>query len=182
MQRASAAAPRAPADPLAADGRRAITRIIIHCSATPNGRWNTARDIDDWHRQRGFQRSDSWVQRFNPWLFHIGYHYVIYVNGGTATGRHLDEVGAHAAGYNADSVGICMLGTDRFTAEQWHALEDLVERLLAKRCPGAQVLGHRDLPGVTKACPGFDVATWRALHGGFLPQHTLIPEADNDGK
>ena len=33
---------------------------------------------------------------------------------------------------------------------------------LTERYPKAQVLGHRDFPGVAKACPSFDVKTWLA--------------------
>jgi hypothetical protein len=42
---------------------RIITRLIIHCTATPRGRHVTVADIDCWHRQRGFDG--------------IGYHYII---------------------------------------------------------------------------------------------------------
>ena len=42
---------------------RTINEIIVHCTATPEGRSYTVADIDHWHRQRGF---DS-----------IGYHYVV---------------------------------------------------------------------------------------------------------
>jgi len=39
---------------------RQINTIVIHCSATPNGRWTTAPDIDRWHDDRGFERRDHW--------------------------------------------------------------------------------------------------------------------------
>lgn len=136
---------------------RKITHIIIHCSATPNGRPNTIEDIDAWHRQNGWQRKSQWMREFNPRLASVGYHYVIQVDGTVRTGRHPDEIGAHAAGHNSTSLGICLVGTDKFSAAQWAALAKLVENIDG---PGKTVCGHRDLPDVHKACPGFDVADW----------------------
>ena len=162
---------------------RLITLIVIHCSASPNsdslfrgspgtpGFLTPAQVIDGWHAQRGFKRSAEARARLNPQLWSIGYHYLIYRNGVIATGRGEDEVGAHVAGFNQKSLGICLIGTDQFTPEQWASLRDLVARLRAKY-PDARVVGHRDLSpdqnanGIVesfewlKTCPGFDVAAW----------------------
>jgi len=150
---------------------RAIDAIIIHCSATPNGRWTTAPDIDRWHDERGFARRGYWRMKFNQELRAIAYHYVILIDGTTATGRHEDEVGSHAGGFNAKTIGVCMVGTDKFSAAQWAALAKLVAEL-QERYPDAKVLGHRDLSpdlngnGIiepdewVKICPGFNVAEW----------------------
>lgn len=156
---------------------RQIDTIVVHCSATPNGRWTTAPDIDRWHDDRGFERRDHWRERFNPEYKAIGYHFVIYTDGTVVTGRHLDEVGAHASGHNARSIGICMIGTDRFALEQWQALDDLIGKL-RERYPGAKILGHRDLPEVHKTCPGFDVATWLAREGNVPEEWVLTLAAD----
>ncbi len=163
---------------------RDIRLIVIHCAATPNGRQlstNTASIagvIDGWHRTRGFERAVDWRQRQNPTLAAIGYHVAIDTTGVIATGRHLDEVGAHAAGFNSNSVGICMAGTDAFTGAQWAALKAVVEDYRL-RWPNARICGHRDLspdrngdgrvtPSEwTKTCPGFDVAAW--LASGMAP-------------
>ena len=75
---------------------RIITEIIIHCSATPEGKPFTVADIDRWHRQRGFRC--------------IGYHFVIYLNGSVHAGRPITESGAHCQGHNAHSIGICYVG------------------------------------------------------------------------
>jgi N-acetyl-anhydromuramyl-L-alanine amidase AmpD len=154
---------------------RSVKGVVIHCSASPNGRWTTAPDIDRWHDERGFERQPYWRERFNPDYKAIGYHFVIYTNGAIATGRHLDEIGAHAGGYNKHTVGVCLIGTDKFPAEQWEALAGLVERLL-ERYPAAKVLGHRDLPDVNKICPGFDVAAWLAADRRPPEGHVLDPE------
>ncbi len=148
---------------------RKISGIIIHCSATPNGRWHNVEEIDEWHQDRGFHREDQFRKRQNPQLLAIGYHFIIYPNGALATGRHLDEVGAHAKGFNLKSIGICLLGTDKFSVEQWATLRGNVLAIQKNypKNPQIRVIGHRDLPDVHKTCPGFDVPTW--LEGGMYP-------------
>lgn len=140
---------------------RDITRIIIHCAATPNGRHFTVNDIDQWHRLRGFHRA---YPRINPELTSIGYHYVIYLDGELHTGRAEEEIGAHAGGFNSQSLGVCLIGTDAFNDMQWEALARLIKNLKTQH-PAACVIGHRDLPGVKKLCPGFDVAQWCLKEG-----------------
>ncbi|SDX88997.1 N-acetylmuramoyl-L-alanine amidase [Nitrosomonas halophila] len=151
---------------------RPISHLVIHCAATPNGRWHDVRDIDLWHRQAGFRRNQNWRARQNEELGHIGYHFVIYTNGAVATGRHLDEVGAHARGFNARTIGICMIGTDRFSPAQWESLHNGVSSLIV-RYRGVKVVGHRDLPEVKKTCPGFSVDDWLANQMQPLPGHVL---------
>lgn len=167
---------------------RPINTIVIHCSATPNGRWTTALDIDRWHDDRGFERSNQWREKWNPDLKSIGYHFVIYTNGAIATGRHLDEIGAHAGGFNKRSIGICMIGTSAYTMEQWRELDTLVAKLRT-RYPAARILGHRDLSpdldgdGIIephewlKTCPGFDVGKWLTAAGNVPDEWVLeLPE------
>ena len=127
---------------------RKITEIIVHCSATPEGKDFTVADITRWHRQRGFRT--------------IGYHYVVYRDGSVHTGRQEGEIGAHCTGHNAYSIGICYIGglvadgktaKDTRTPEQRKALLMLLRRLRAKY-PNAKIHGHRDF--AAKACPSFD--------------------------
>lgn len=168
--------------------RRPIDKIIIHCSATPNGRWVADVDVDKWHRERGFKRTGPKALIFNPGLTSIGYHYLIGTNGAVFTGRHLEEIGAHAVNANQRSIGICMAGTDAFSKDQWDSLRKMFmalpyalfdERLdtgfssaVAKlQQRGVKILGHRDLPDVHKTCPGFDVSAWLANGGEPLKDH-----------
>jgi len=170
---------------------RNIRLLVIHCSATPNdrtlfsGKFGTpgfrspVHEIDLWHKQREFHRDTYWRGRQNASLEAIGYHYVIARNAALFTGRHEDEVGAHAQGWNSLSLGICLIGTDQFTALQWAQLSQTVRGMAARLkiplqapklttqgkqglvvAPG--ICGHRDLPGHNKACPGFDVHAWLA--------------------
>lgn len=76
----------------------------------------------------------------------------------------IKTVGAYATGYNAHSIGICYEGglnardrpEDTRTPEQKVTLQRLLERLM-EDYPEARIVGHRDLPGVKKDCPCFDV-------------------------
>lgn len=130
-----------------------VKMFVIHCSATQPHVDVGATDIDRWHRQRGFLK--------------IGYHYVIRRNGGVETGRSLDEPGAHAQGVNHKSIGICLVGgldskgrpANNFTDEQWSSLETLLKSLRTLFPHVKTILGHRDLHGVKKDCPCFDVRT-----------------------
>ena len=157
--------------------RRSLSRIrdlIIHCADTPNGACYCAEDIDDWHRQRGFSRAPDVAGNVSPELGAIGYHFVIHVSGGIRRGRALTETGAHARGYNEKSIGICLVGRDRFTHAQWGALRSLVQSLQTRMDQRLRVRGHRDVnPG--KTCPGFDVEAWLDDAMRIPPQHLYIP-------
>lgn len=125
---------------------REINRIIIHCSATPAGMDIGRDEIDQWHRERGWNG--------------IGYHYVIRRNGDIEFGRPEYEVGAHTRGYNEDSIGICLVGgkdTFDYTADQIAELVGLVENL-EERYPDATIHGHNEFSA--KLCPRFDVAAF----------------------
>ncbi|EGP03147.1 N-acetyl-anhydromuranmyl-L-alanine amidase [Pasteurella multocida subsp. gallicida str. Anand1_poultry] len=112
-----------------------ILKIVIHCSATQNGKplrnkaHTAAQVIDRWHAERGFKRTFSNFTQFNSHLKHIGYHYVIDTDGTVETGRKVGEVGAHVKGHNQQSIGICLVGGisitgknyGRFTARQWRS-------------------------------------------------------------
>lgn len=123
-----------------------ITRIVIHCSDTPNGRETSAADIHRWHLERGWDG--------------IGYHHVITLDGDVQAGRPYYWQGAHADPFNKDSLGICLIGRDQYTDAQWRSLEGLVIAL-TEQCPDAEVLGHCDLND-HKTCPNFDVKKWWA--------------------
>ncbi|MFV0599265.1 MAG: N-acetylmuramoyl-L-alanine amidase [Bacteroidales bacterium] len=130
---------------------RKIDKIIIHCSATPEGRAVTVRDIDKWHREKGYNG--------------IGYHYVIGLNGEVRKGRDINLIGAHTQGQNYNSIGICYVGgcdkamkaKDTRTHAQKVALLNLVKEL-KKQYPKASIHGHNEF--AAKACPSFNVKSW----------------------
>ena len=128
--------------------RRTITKIILHCTATPEGRDFSVEQIRQCHLARGF--SD------------IGYHYVIDRDGSIHVGRPESVVGAHCTGQNTCSIGVCYVGgevadgshspKDTRTPAQRKALRELVASLKAKY-PGATVHCHYEF--ANKACPSF---------------------------
>lgn len=150
---------------------RSVDYIVVHCAATRPDMDIGAAEIRRLHLKRG-------------WL-DIGYHYVIRRDGTIEYGRETNVPGAHARGYNHLSLGICLVGgvsqagpkkkltvdewfswysknyasapaQDNFTDDQYDALWGLIKGLKVAY-PDAEVLGHRDLPNVNKACPSFDV-------------------------
>ena len=154
-----------------------INSVVIHCSDTPNGRANTIEDIDDWHAQRGFRRDLSIAPKHQPHLRHVGYHYVIEVDGAVRAGRPIHESGAHVAGMNHETIGICLIGRSQYTQAQWDALRDLVKSIqsIAVQSMGLTIeaiAGHRDLDD-RKSCPGFEVMNWLGNHYRPLDQHIL---------
>lgn len=155
-----------------------IQCVVIHCADTPNGRNNSAADIDRWHGERGFARDLSIAPDHQPQFQHIGYHFVIELNGSIVAGRPLTETGSHVAGSNRNTVGVCLIGRNQFTAEQWNSLHELITNLLFQIPSCAQIVGHRELnPG--KDCPGFDVQQW--IDNQYIPDFNhVLPETDHD--
>ena len=127
---------------------RKIDRIILHCTATPEGREVDVAEITRWHKNRGFAT--------------IGYHYLVKLDGTIENGRSIHESGAHTKGYNRTSIGIAYVGgiddskkpKDTRNAEQLMALANLLD-VLMQMYPKATLHGHNEFAG--KACPSFDV-------------------------
>lgn len=129
--------------------KRTIKEIIVHCTATPEGRIETVESVRNMHKARGF--SD------------IGYHYLIGLNGERWEGRNVNLIGAHCEGHNSNSIGVCYVGgvdkkmhaKDTRTEKQKDALVALLKDL-RKLYPKAKIYGHRDFDKKGKACPSFD--------------------------
>ena len=128
---------------------RTINKIILHCTATPEGRHTTVEDIRRWHKAQGW--SD------------IGYHYVVYLDGSINDGRPVEIAGAHTKGLNKNSIGVVYVGgidamnfkpKDTRTDKQKEALDCLLNELLGTY-KGATLHGHNEF--AAKACPSFDV-------------------------
>lgn len=129
--------------------KRRIDWLVVHCTATKEGANFKAKDIDLWHKAKG------WSQ--------IGYNYVIDLDGAIEPGRDVDLVPAQVAGYNSNAIGIVYVGgtdlngkpKDTRTVQQKESLLKLLKDL-KKLYPSAKIQGHRDFPKVAKACPSFD--------------------------
>lgn len=127
---------------------RQIKEIIIHCSATKEGIDFRARDIDRWHKEKGWSG--------------IGYHFVIRLDGEVENGRPIEKVGAHCKGHNANSIGICYIGglnkdgkpADTRTVLQKASLFNLIGQL--RDTYGNIPVHSHNYYDNNKACPSFD--------------------------
>ena len=114
-------------------------KITVHCSASPNGVNYSARIIKKDHIARGFRD--------------IGYHYIIQPSGQIERGREENQVGAHVKEHNYHNLGICLVGTDRFTLAQFNELRLLCLKLQSKyHIKPWNIFGHHDF-NPEKDCP-----------------------------
>lgn len=151
--------------------KKKIKRIILHHSASE---WGTVLDINQWHLERGWQG--------------CGYHFIIqngiptyedYKNnrkfyelvGEIECGRKLDadewleadEKGAHAYGYNSDSIGICLIHKkgqyeDRMISKLFRFVVELVIRFDIEI---DNIVGHYELDNNKPNCPSIDMEHFR---------------------
>jgi N-acetylmuramoyl-L-alanine amidase len=126
---------------------REIKKIIVHCSDTPDTMNIGVNEIRDWHIIRGFDD--------------VGYHFVIKRDGTIEKGRPLEQMGAHVAGHNLDSIGICWVGRDDPSAKQWRALPKKLHKLCRTFGLTAEdIYGHKDFTK-SKTCPNLDMGDVR---------------------
>jgi len=131
---------------------RKLNEIILHSSATPEGREHTAEEIKNWH-----VKGNGWSD--------IGYHFVIQIDGTIEKGRPIERMGAHVRGHNRNSIGVCYIGgcdqdmkpKDTITKEQQESFSSLVHALRMVFDKDLLIKGHNDYTN-KKACPGFKVS------------------------
>lgn len=128
----------------ALETRKATNRVVIHHTGNPTDDDLSSTEINASHQAQG------WVC--------IGYHYVIRKDGHIEIGRPHWTVGAHAYGYNSDSIGIHVCGNFEIGKPTDAQIESLA-MLLANVCTDYglpidkdHVVGHKDL--MATACPG----------------------------
>lgn len=132
-----------------------ITEIILHCSATIEGKDYSNATITRWHIARGFRT--------------IGYHFVIGLDGEVRKGRNILTVGAHCKGRNKNTIGICIIGgldkdrkpKDTRTLFQKHAIKNLIIKLKKKYPNIKKISGHYEYSN--KACPCYNVDEYATL-------------------
>lgn len=135
--------------------KRNIKYIVVHCTATPSN-----ATIDSIKR---------YWKAVRKWNDVPGYHYIIEANGKITQLLTDDKNSNGVYAHNSECINLAYVGgvnkagepKDTRTKAQEHAMFDLIVRLTEKY-GSAKVLGHRDFPGVHKACPSFDVKTWLA--------------------
>ena len=122
-----------------------IEFLIVHCSDTPDDQDVNAEFIHKMHLDNGWDG--------------IGYHKIILRSGTIENGRPEFWKGAHAYEYNDKSVGICLIGKNKFTLKQQKSLKKVLS-CWKKKYPFSKIIGHRDLPNTDKTCPNFDIKKW----------------------
>src|SRR6056300_1278342 len=122
-----------------------IKLLVVHCSDTDNNEDLSALDIHKMHLEFGWDG--------------IGYHKVICRSGKIQNGRPEYWIGAHVKGKNEISLGVCLIGRNKFTAKQYISLEKVLKNWKSLY-PNAKIIGHRDVGDTHKTCPNFDVKNW----------------------
>jgi N-acetylmuramoyl-L-alanine amidase len=122
-----------------------IKLLIVHCSDSENHMDLNAIDIHKMHLDFGWDG--------------IGYHKVICRSGKIENGRPEYWKGAHVKGKNDLSLGVCLIGRDKFTKKQYSSLQKIL-RKWKLLYPNAKIIGHCDTEETQKTCPNFDVLTW----------------------
>ncbi|MCK7615168.1 peptidoglycan recognition protein family protein [Roseibium sediminicola] len=157
---------------------RTVHTTWLHCSASDNPKHDDVSVIDAWHKARGWSG--------------VGYHFFIKKDGTVQTGRPINRIGAHVAGHNTGSIGICLHGLeeDRFTKAQFESLRDLCGQINAAYGLQMRFRGHKEV--AAKACPVFDYRKVLALdRKGFITEPfsrrdpvrlEAIPETDGAAK
>tara|TARA_E500000178_G_C16844902_1_gene672359 strand:+ start:36 stop:440 length:405 start_codon:yes stop_codon:yes gene_type:complete len=122
-----------------------ISLLVVHCSDTENDKDISAIDIHKMHLGFGWDG--------------IGYHKIINRSGKIENGRPEYWTGAHVKGKNYISLGVCLIGRNKFTKNQFVSLEKVLRKW---KClyPQAKIIGHRDTGNTDKTCPNFDVKNW----------------------
>lgn len=143
-----------------------LKRLVLHCTATPEGREVSAADIRHWHCDPVSKGGRGWKQ--------VGYTDMIHLDGkverlvGNNEDAEVDlwEITNGAAGYNSTSRHVVYVGgvvadgktpKDTRTVAQLKAMEAYVKDFHG-RFPSVRIVGHNEL--AAKACPSFDVQAW----------------------
>lgn len=135
---------------------REIKLIIIHCSDSDVPDHDKIETIRRWHTLRNFIGPDGVSGTHDD----VGYHYFIRKSGEVEKGRREEDVGAHVKGNNANSIGICLSGKEKFTKMQFDALEVLLIDLLGRYdLDQTAILAHYELDP-NKTCPNFNLSEW----------------------
>lgn len=143
-----------------------LERLVLHCTATPEGRAVTSNDIRAWHTNPVSKGGRGWKQ--------VGYTDMIHLDGRVERlvqnneDANVDpwEITNGAQGYNSTSRHVVYVGgvakdgktpRDTRTSAQLASMETYVKDF-HRRFPSVRIVGHNEL--VAKACPSFDVQKW----------------------
>lgn len=136
------------------------THIIIHES---DSSWGSAEEIHKWHLERGWSQIGYNLVILNGQLKSKSAYNELY-DGFIEHGRMYHIAGAHARGYNKQSIGICLIGKHgSFSESQMSALiNKVVELVKVYQIPVENVLGHYEIPlSGGKVCPEIEMVEFR---------------------
>lgn len=127
---------------------RIIKHLVVHCTASP-ATATVAGILNYWRETRGWEVP--------------GYHILIEASGLCHRLVPNETPSNGVRGHNATSLHVSYIGgidakgnpKDTRTAAQKRELLRIL-RAWKQAHPAAKIVGHRDFPGVTKACPSFD--------------------------
>ncbi len=144
--------------------KKRLKYLLIHCTATPEGREVTAADIRRWHLSPP-PTGRGWHQVGYTDLFHLDGSVERLVDNNEDEFVDAWEITNGAKGLNSVSRHIVYAGgldsfhkpCDTRTAQQKEALANYVKDFV-KRFPTVKVAGHNQF--AAKACPSFDVPEW----------------------
>ncbi len=149
-----------------------IKKIILHCSDSSFG---CAGLINEWHKGKGWSGIGYQLVILNGYPTALNWqagNRISFLDGSVETGRvnnfdmwvDSNEIGAHALGYNRESIGICFIlknGKINLTDKQLETGLSVVKYLISKYSLTIDdVLGHYELDR-KKTCPDFDVGKFR---------------------
>ena len=149
---------------------RVIRLLVIHCVGR-NGSFINERDLSLMHRADGHDGPQ--------------FHHLIDLSGRVHSCLGHERIGHHARGWNTDSLGIALVGANKFSRPQWRALAELVEGLAVQyqiplEVPNfiggcvSGVAGHCDLPNaINRHSPNFSVRDWLAAGMQPTPEQVL---------
>ena len=122
-----------------------INYLVVHCSDTDDNDNIGAKEIHQLHLSFGWDG--------------IGYHKIIQKNGLIEVGRPEFWIGAHVFEHNQESLGVCLIGKDKFTKNQFNSLK-IILRDWKVKYPQAKIVGHCDFNNTNKTCPNFNLKKW----------------------
>ena len=143
-----------------------LKRLVLHCTATAEGREVTSEEIRAWHTNPVCRGGRGWKQVGYTDLIHLDGRIERLVDNNEDANVDPWEVTNGAAGYNSTSRHVVYAGgcgkdgktpKDTRTDAQLKAMEAYVKDF-HERFPQVRIVGHNEL--AAKACPSFDVQKW----------------------
>ena len=146
--------------------RKQLLYLVLHCTATPEGREVSASEIRRWHTDPE-PKGRGWKQVGYTDMIHLDGKVERLVNNNEDAWVDPWEITNGAKGYNAVSRHVVYVGgvdannrkkaKDTRTAAQKEALKKYVLDF-HKKFPRVKIIGHYQV--ANKACPSFDVPKW----------------------